>query len=62
VRAQHAAIERLAGLLRASEAESPPQSDRAWTAITAMTSLVALRASEDRAPDSAELEAIAEVL
>jgi AcrR family transcriptional regulator len=61
VRAQHAAIERLAGLLRASGAESPPGPDRAWTAIAAMTSLVARRASEDRTPDSAELEAIAEV-
>jgi AcrR family transcriptional regulator len=62
VRAQHEAIERLATLLRAPGAEFPPGSDRAWTAIAAMTSLVARRASEDRAPDSAELEAIAEVL
>jgi AcrR family transcriptional regulator len=53
VRAQHEAIERLAGLLGG---------DRAWTTIAAMTSLVGRRASEGRAPDLAELEAIAEVL
>jgi AcrR family transcriptional regulator len=62
VGAQHEAIERLAALLRASGADSSPKPDRAWTAIAAMTSLVARRASEGRAPDSAELEAIAEVL
>jgi hypothetical protein len=53
VRAQHEAIERLAALLGG---------DRAWAAIAAMTALVARRASEGRAPDSAELEAIVEVL
>jgi len=53
VRVQHEAIERLAGLLGGG---------RAWTAIAAMTSLVARRASEGRSPDPAELETIAEVL
>ena len=62
VRAQHAAIERLAGLLRAPGTESPPDPDPAWTAIAAMTSLVAQRAGEDHAPSQSELQAIAEVL
>jgi len=60
--AQHVAVERLAALLRASGARSPSTPDPAWTAIAAMTSLVAQRASEDRVPDSVDLEAIAEVL
>ena len=62
VRAQHEAIERLAALLRAPDADCPPEPDRAWTAIAAMTSLVARRASEGLAPDPAALKAIAEVL
>lgn len=62
VRAQHGAIERLAALIRPPSAESPTAPDPAWTAIAAMTSLVARRVSESRAPDSADLEAIAEAL
>jgi AcrR family transcriptional regulator len=62
VRAQHEAIERLAALLRASEALPEPEPDRAWTTIAAMTSLMARRSRESRAPYPAELKAIAEVL
>lgn len=62
VRAQHAAIERLAALLCASGVDFSSHSDRAWAAIAAMTSLVARNASEGRAPDPAQLKAIAEVL
>ncbi len=62
VRAQHDAIERLAELLRHPGPVSAAQPDRAWSAAAAMTSLVARRASEGRAVDPAELEAIAEAL
>lgn len=62
VRAQHQAIERLAALLRASDADPAPGPDPAWTVIAAMTSLIARRASEGRPPDSTELEVIAEAL
>lgn len=62
VRAQHAAIERLAALLRTSDADSAPRPDRAWTVIAAITSLVARGSSEGRGPDLAALEAIVEVL
>ncbi|HWA52994.1 MAG TPA: helix-turn-helix domain-containing protein [Solirubrobacterales bacterium] len=53
VAAQHEAIERLSALVGGG---------RAWTAIAAMTALVARRASEGRAPEPTELKAIAEVL
>lgn len=53
VRAQHTAIDGLAASLGG---------DRAWTAIAAMTALVAKRSSEGHAPEPSELEAIAEVL
>ena len=62
VRAQQEAIERLAALLRPAGADSPLRPDPAWTAIAAMTSLVAQRASAGRGPEAAEMEAIAEVL
>lgn len=60
VQAQHEAIERLAALLRASDAET--RTDPCWTAVAAMTALVARRASAGLAPKPADLEAIAEVL
>lgn len=60
VRAQQEAIDRLAALLRAPKADRPPAPDRAWTAIAAMTSLVARRTSEGRTAEPTELEAIAE--
>ncbi len=62
VRVQHEAIERLAALLRAPGDDSSLGTDRAWTTVAAMTSLVARRSSEGRAPHPAELKAIAEVL
>jgi AcrR family transcriptional regulator len=62
VLAQHVAIERLAAPLRTSDADSSLRPDPAWTAVAAMTSLVARRAGEGEAPDPAELKAIAEVL
>jgi AcrR family transcriptional regulator len=62
VRAQHAAIDRLAALLRDPAADSPLRPDPAWTAVAAMTSVVARSASEGQAPNMAELEAISEVL
>jgi AcrR family transcriptional regulator len=61
VRAQHEAIERLAALLRTPGTSPLSGPDRAWTAIAAMTSLVARRASEGRPAGPAELEEIAEV-
>jgi AcrR family transcriptional regulator len=60
VQAQHGAIERLAALLR--EPGAPAALDSAWAAVAAMTALLARRLAEDRLLDSAELEALAEVL
>lgn len=65
-RAQHNALERLARLLRTPDPkpggkQGQSRPDRAWTAIAAMTSLVAGRVSEGRDAESSELEAIAEV-
>jgi AcrR family transcriptional regulator len=57
VRAQHDAIERLAARLRDPGASRGP--DRAWTAVAAMTALVARRLAEERLPDPEELEALA---
>jgi AcrR family transcriptional regulator len=57
VRAQHDAIERLAALLRGGGRE--PTLDAAWATVAAMTALLARRSAEDRAPDPADLEALA---
>lgn len=59
VRALHAGIERLAGLLR--EPGEPPSesSDAAWTRVAAMVSLAGLRVAEGRSPTATELEQIA---
>jgi len=62
VRAQHDAIERLAGLLRSDDLEAGSEPDAAWAVVAAMTALVGKRASDGRAPDLTELEAIAEGL
>jgi AcrR family transcriptional regulator len=58
VRAQHAAIERVAALLRG--AGEAPAFDAAWAIAAAMTALVAKRAAEGQGPDPAELEALTE--
>jgi AcrR family transcriptional regulator len=60
VRAQHDAIERLAGVLRGAEAPGAP--DAVWAATAAMTALLARRLVEDRIPDAAEFESLLEVL
>jgi AcrR family transcriptional regulator len=61
-RLQHAAIERLAALLREARqpgvAASPPFPTPEWIAVTAMVALVAKRAAEGEGPDPAELEAV----
>ncbi len=59
VRAQHAAIERLAAALRGED--DPASPDSAWASIAAMASLVARRSAENRPPAAAELESLLEV-
>lgn len=58
VRAQHEAIERLAGALRGSGEGG--SIDPAWAAIAAASALVARRLAEGRDPDSTELESLLE--
>ncbi len=66
VRAQHEAIERLAGLVRgadgASESPSVRPPDAAWACVAAMVSLVARCLAAGETLDAAELESLAEVL
>jgi AcrR family transcriptional regulator len=63
VRVQHAAIARLATLLRepgnGSDAPSP---DAAWAVVAAMVSLVGHRVAEGESPEAAQLEALAALL
>lgn len=61
-RLQHAAIERLAALLREARqpgtAASPLFPTPEWIAVTAMVALVVKRVAEGEGPDPAELEAV----
>ena len=59
VRAQHAAIERLAALLggRGGESMTPP--DSAWTVVAACVAAIGRSSAEEAPPAAAELEAIA---
>lgn len=59
VRAQHAAIERLAQLLRAPGETRSAAPDAAWARVAAMVSLAALRAAEGKSASAAELERVA---
>jgi AcrR family transcriptional regulator len=63
VRAQQAAIERIAGLLRGTEgvAVVDGRSAPEWVAVVAMVAFVARRIVEGEAPAAGELEAIYEV-
>lgn len=58
--AQHAAIDRLAVLLRPDDEASAPPPDIAWIRAAAMVSLTGLRAAEGGCATPAELERIAE--
>ena len=60
VRAQQAAIERMARLLERTSGDSPGSGSGAgWTIVAAMVSMVGGRAAEGSVPTAAELEAIA---
>ncbi len=59
VRAQQAAIERLASRLRGLGADPPEGPDPAWAAVVAMVSFIGKRLAEDAAASAAELEALA---
>jgi AcrR family transcriptional regulator len=60
VRAQHGAIEGLAGLL--GEGKARGSIDAAWAVVAAMTALVAKRLAEERLPSPDELATLAEAL
>lgn len=65
VRAQQAAIDRLAGLLRGSAGDRDPASpfaDAAWATVAAMVALVSRRSAEGESATAAELEALAALL
>jgi len=59
VRAQHAAIERIAGRLREPGGETVPVADAAWARTAAMVAAVGRRLAAGENPDAAELEALA---
>jgi AcrR family transcriptional regulator len=61
VRAQHEAIERLAGLLRGTGERPASPPDVAWASAAAMVSLVGRRAAEGKSPHAAELEAFVDL-
>lgn len=62
VRTWHAAIDRLAGLLRDASVEDHADLDAAWACAAAMVSLVGRRLAEGERPDAASLEALASLL
>lgn len=59
VRAQHEAIERIAGLLGEREDGTEPFLDSAWTVVIACVALIARRSAEEQPLIAAELEALA---
>jgi AcrR family transcriptional regulator len=62
VRAQHAAIERLATRLSGPDAGPPEPPDSSWAAVASMVSLLGKRLAEGASATPVELEALAALL